>query len=564
LGKSAKQGVRKQLLRLQLESFHRLQAEIQSMENRENRSLKAYRRRYEHEVRRYARLGSKAKLLLSVGKADIIFCGDYHTLRQAQRTAVRILHPIAQNGRRIALGLEMIHKGAEKAANDYVQGKIDEQKFLSEIEYESRWGFPWPHYKQLFDFAANYAVPIIGLSSNFSDDLPLEARDDLAADFIAEAVLTNPDRILFCLYGDLHIAEPHLPERVRVRLERYGLKKRYVTIFQNSEAIYWGLAAKGLESAADVVEIDRNRFCILSAAPWVKLQSYKSWLEDQGNLLEDSDETDFYHQVLELALKISAFLGVVPPDLEHFSVLTAQDVNIIGEIEKYTARLDHSRLPIRKLIRTEILENQSCYIPEKSILYLSDLSENRAAEKAGQLVASKLSVGAHDSLYEKTRTEKELFYRLVLWEAVGFLGSKVINPKRKCDQYRDLKKFVSVTKNGRLPREFAEKLEIARNVLVHRRYELKRIKSGHSSGFPKLLLRLPPRQLFHVTRKLGLILGHRMYAAMAKERIGKDTIGELFLPLPDGLHSAQRRYWMLVARTRKHDPKDLESKEDRF
>jgi hypothetical protein len=414
-------------------------------------------------------------------------------------------------------------------------------------------------------------VEIVGLGSHLSDRLPLEARDDLAADFIVEATISAPERLLFCLYGDLHIAEPHIPKRVKVRLHRYGLRRKTVTVFQNSEPIYWKLAGAGLETTTDVVELATHKYCILSAPPWIKWQSFKTWLEDASDLLEDtlSIETgagethDFYHQVLDLTQRIASFLGLKPKELDQFTVLTAGDLDLIDVLEKYSKSLERPNIPVRSLIRSEIIENRSCFLPERSVLYLNDLSENRAAEKAAQIVAAKMDPNPLGWVYGDSRDPKDVFYRLALWEAVGFFGSKIINHKRKCHQYRDFEKLLERTRRKRLTGTLRDQRDVAAQLLAHRAYESRRLKNSKASSAPRKLYRLPPRQFFLAAGHLGQILAQRLFAAMTHERISIETIRGLFSPLGDKGRAGEQRYWDLTEAL-KSEQMDEESKEDRF
>ncbi len=318
------------------------------------------------------------------------------------------------------------------------------------------------------------------------------------------------------------------------------------------------------------MEIARNKYCILSAPPWIKWQSYKTWLEDNSDLLDDPSDhegeggaRDFYHQVLDLAQRIASFLGLKPRELDLFSVLTAGDVNAIEVLEKYSKSLDHPNTPARALIRAEIVENQSCFLPEPSVLYLSDLSENRAAEKAAQLVAVKIDSTPSGWVYGESGDPKEIFYRLALWEAIGFFGSKVINPKRKCNQYGDFEALIGRMRRQRLKESLKNQREVAIQLLAHRAYELRRIKTGKGGGGPRKLYKLPPRQYFLAACRLGQILAHRLYEAMASERISMDTIRGLFSPLSKDAKAGESRYWELVKIVR-HELLAVESKEDRF
>ncbi|HLG19919.1 MAG TPA: ChaN family lipoprotein [Bdellovibrionota bacterium] len=555
---------RQQLLRLQKATFARLEEDFQAGFRRESRHLRSYRRQYEKEVRNFRRVSTKAELIDDVARADIVYCGDYHTLRQAQRTAIKILRAVGDRRKPTFLGLEVVPQNGEKSANDFVRGRIDEETFLEAIAYEKKWGFPWSHYRQLFDFARERKLRILGLNSPEGDSIPLNARDDLAADLIVGVTLCVPEALIFCLYGDLHLADAHIPERVRIRLKSQNASRNMLTIFQNSEPIYWELAERGLSDTVDVVEVAADKYCVLSAAPWVKWQSYQSWLEDQSELLSEGGEEavpDYYHQVLERAEKIARFLGVRPSELEHFSVYTATDADVASELEKYCIECGRKDFPVEDLVRAEILENRSIYLPERSILYLNDLSENRAAEKAAQLVASKLQ--STPAVFGPASSPSEIFYRAIIWEAIGFFGSKILNPKRKCDQYRDFERFLIRTRKRKLRGRLRDQREAAIAVLAHRAFELKRVRTGRTSGIPRKIFRLSPAQLFLAASAIGQIFADRLYYGMVTDLVSMNDVRELFSPLPNGAGAASERYWALVKRLPSRRM-SAQSKEDRF
>jgi hypothetical protein len=563
---------RAQLLRLQRATYARLVEDLRKHRARESRELRLYRKRYEHDIATFRRISSKAELVSRVMRASIVFCGDYHTLRQAQRTAIKILREIVGRRESIQLGLELIPKSAERTANNFVRKRIDEATFLHLIDYRHRWGFPWDHYRPLFMFAREHNLRLVGLNADDGDASSLEDRDALAAQVIVENTLRDPKTLLFCLYGDLHLARPHIPRMVHERLKRLKAPRETVTVLQNAEPIFWSLADQGLENSVDVVELFENTFCVLGAAPWIKWQSYWSWLEDHTDLLslpdtaenseeEDFEQPDYYHQVLELAQRICDFLKLRPRELEHFSVYTAQDLRVIDELERYCEACERRDVPITSLIRAEIVENGSCYFPEQSVLYLSDLSENRAGEKAAQLASAKLD--PEFSVFPLGASWQEVFYRLLLWEAVAFLGSKIINPKRKCPKYSDFeRRHVGRSSKKLRPRE-KEDQALADAILQHRALERQPIRQGLRRGVPSLLRDLRPGLFFRVASSLGQILGEGLYNLMVADKIGLDLLQELFHPVgkePDG---AQRKYWRM-AQTLQRLPEDRSSKDDRF
>lgn len=559
---------REQLLRLQQETFARLEGDLRSKERNESPAFRAYRRRYEREIRTYRRISNKTELVEKVLDASIVYCGDYHTLRQAQRTAIRILREIISR-RTVHLALEVVPQSGEKLANDYVRKRIDETRFLDGINYQQRWGFPWGHYRQLFTFAREHSLRIVALNSDQGDRLNLESRDQLAAELLVRHMLAYPDVLIFCLYGDLHIASPHIPRRVDKLLSKEGTRKKPITIFQNSEAVYWQLAQKALEDRVDVVELSARSFCVLSAAPWIKWQSYQSWLDDQSYLLDNPpsspDETDlspdYYHLIFELAERIGRFLELAPADLEQFTVLTAQDTRIIEELNKYCEVCERHEPFFSAIIRNEIIENGSCLFPERSVLYLGDISENRAAEKAAQLLVAKLEPDF--SLLGQQTDRKEIFYRLVLWEAIAYFGSKLINPKRKCDRYRDFERLLDQLRRRRLRGRLREQREVALHVLAHRAYEGRRVGTARKQGIPRRLFHLPARTFFRCASALGQILADRLYYMMMTDRISKAGLRQLFRPFGPGKRDGFDCYWRLAKMVRRERSSRV-SKEDRF
>jgi len=560
---------RAQLLELQRATFARLEEDLRTHRHRESKEVRQFRQRYQKEISRYRKISNRTELTKQVLRSDIVYCGDFHTLRQAQRTPIRILRTVLEMGRRVVLALEMIPRSGQEAANKYVKGEIEEAQLLDEISYRTRWGFEWEHYRQLFDLARAHEIPLVALNTDIDEGIPLRARDDLAADLITEASLSSPESMIFCLYGDLHVAEAHIPRKVDLRLKKHKMQRKTLIIFQNSEPIYWQLAQKGLAHDVDVVEISSNKFCVLSAAPWIKWQSYASWLEDQSDLLGSTHDTegfddflpDYYHQVSDLADRIADFLKLIPAHLQQFSVYTASDVEIINAIQKYCDACKTTTLPIENLIRSELVVNRSCYFPKSSILYLSDLSANRAAEKAAQLVAAKIH--GNDWVYGDAKDIHEIFYRIVLWEAIGFLGSKIINPKRKCDQYRDFDQFLRKSRGSRLQEALRDKRAVAVQVLAHRQYELKRLHTKSARGTPRKLFRLSPKRFFLAASALGQIMANRLYIAMVSDEVPLRLVRELFSPLPKRKFAARNHYWHIVEEIQSHHHEPV-SKDEHF
>ena len=562
----------KSLIELQKETFQELREEIHEHRKHESKHITKYRKIYIDEVSSYESISSKAELLADAETANIIYCGDFHTLRRSQYSAIKILRHLVEKKRKIYLGLEMVPTKYEYTANDFVENKIDEQTFLQKINYDQIWGFPWENYAQLFEFARNNHIPIVGLNTPDGGTNLLSQRDEFAADRIVQCLKNDPNAVVFCLYGDLHVASKHIPTEVNKEVEKVGLKKpKTMTVFQNSSEIYWKLLEQNMAHKVDVVKLKERTYCVLSSTPWIKWQSYQSWIDDHCNLLEEKEEEetfgyyelpDFFHQIHGYAQSIQGFLKDGDLDTDDFEVYTAFDTEVTEKIQQYLETLEHApKKSIQKVLEMELIENRSILIPDQSVIYLLDFSQNRAAEKASQWVSTKMT--DHLCVYGKDFDEKEVFYRLILWEAIGFFGSKILNPKRKCDQYQDFETLIEKAKGKKSRGKQKEEKEIASFVLNHREFELQKLESKANIRSPSKVFNLRPKQFFLVARALGRILGDQLYSKVVSDKVSLKVVQKLFTCL-SLQNPAAKTYWEMATQIKSHQPTPTVAKDELF
>jgi len=562
---------KKSLIELQKESFQELKNGIIEHRKHESRSLTKYRRVYHEEVANYAEISSKAALFEDIKDAQIIYCGDFHTLKRAQYSAIKILKYLKDQGRQIYLGLELVPLVSEGIANDFVEKRITEQKFLEEIKYENIWGFPWEHYRSLFELSQELKIPILGLNLPGGDFQSLAARDMLAAERMVRCLEKQPEAVIFCLYGDLHIASKHIPQKVNQLIQKKNLGKvKSIQIFQNCEDIYWKLLESNQAHKVDVVKLAPHSYCILSSTPWIKWQSYQSWIDESNDLLAEKEEEtfgyyelpDFFHDILKFAEDIRGFLKEDLETLEDFEVYTALDTKVTDKIDQYFETLEQApKKSIQKVLEAEMIENRSILIPDQSVIYLLDFSQNRAAEKSSQWVATKLTNQL--CVYGKDFDEKEVFYRVVLWEAIGYFGSKIINPKRKCGQYKDFEQLLEKTKRKKLKGIGRDEKIVAQEVLKHRKFEQLKLESKGNLQSPRKIFHLKPKLFFFCAQSLGQILGDQLYSKVVADKVSLKVVQKLFTCLTLQ-NPAQKTYWELAAQIKIHQQIPTTSKDELF
>lgn len=510
------------------DSVNRLERDLyRSQQKRINETLleytddfKRYERQYRRTVQRAIEPSDNQELIAAAKCADVILVGDYHTHPQSQRAFFRLLRAQSRVSRDVVIGLEMIQGKHQASIDKYLAGRISEKTFLRRIEHEEHWPFgPFETVRPIFDLAKERGWRIMGIDS-INHSGTVRVRDEFAAECVVNALTTNPKARVFVLIGEMHLAPPHLPRCIEKQLKKANLDKNILRIHQNPEAIWFDFASRGLAIEHDVVRVSDDAFALLTASPVVCQQTYLTWLEQlqEGDNTNDSldpeiGEKHVKHavQVIDQALGLKAknALRTVqvtdPSDLAFFELLQHSGIFNPREI---------------KAIRKHILSVESCYIPKARLIYLATLSMNHAAEEAAHMLRHYCSQEDMDD----PKSLVDAFYFRIMNEAIAFLGSKIVNPKRKCSHEEELQAIARAKK----PLSQLDKLA-ATMALDHKRMERGTIIPHLSDIFQA------PSKLFNaVTHLLGYILGDKLYYALVRNKITAEEARSMFFePLGD-------------------------------
>jgi uncharacterized iron-regulated protein len=506
---------REELLAIQKEIFRRNQALIEDSISIQEKGFEAYQRNYRKHVSSFEHVATPEELKTALEEAEIIYVGDYHTNKQSQRGFLRVLKMLIGRTDRFVIALELIHSRYQKLIDQYLKGEIDEAVFLKKIHLKDRWYFDfWENFEPIFDFSKYYQLQIYGVESAPSNGSTLKSRDQACAKKLFEIIRRHPGDKLVVFIGDLHIAPEHLPHELHQLFKQAGIKKKELILYQNSEQIYWQLAAQEMEEKTEIVRINGTSFCIINTPPILWQQSYINWLEhEEGEI----DFADAKHSFLELTDRIASFLEIrLPAKKEEVEVFTCGDLSFLKRLEEDP---DFTKLEIQK-IKKQILGSESYFIPKKKIVYLGSLSLNHTAEEASHFIRH-LCAGD-----EFPRDPADAFYANILHEALGFLGSKMINHHRKCLHEKDFGSLILYFRNAgrKIPSRRALEIDIANLVLEHKEFE----KKGRLISAGKVL-KQKYDLFFGVTHALGYMLGDRLFYALLSEKMTKEEIRQIYL-----------------------------------
>ena len=247
-------------------------------------SFLQYEETYLRRVRSFQRISTMSDLLSAVDDSDVVYVGDYHTLKQSQRSFLKLVQRTSARGRPTVLALEFVQGRFQGALDRYLSGRLSEARFLEEIHYAEHQVFDvWPHFRPVLELARSLRIPCVAIDLLSHQGDSLQRRDVFAARQIAAALALPDHPRVLALIGQLHVAPAHLPARVAEICARRGEWPRPLVVYQNCEDIYWQLADRGLEQQVEVVQVKRGEFCLVNTSPIVCQQSYLDWVEGDGD-----------------------------------------------------------------------------------------------------------------------------------------------------------------------------------------------------------------------------------------------------------------------------------------
>ncbi|MNK07759.1 hypothetical protein D3C87_256770 [compost metagenome] len=516
-------------IRIRKELYRQMETQVRHRLGEDTPELERYQKTYEAEFNKKWQASTKDALIEQIAVSRVVLMGDFHAMKQSQKAQLRILRTLPPQRPKV-LAVEFFESADQAKVDRFMSGKMSEKDFLKAIQWQGKWGFPWEHYRPLIRWAQKSKVPVYGInkSTKKRNASTLKSRDVFAGKLIAELANKQPDSLVFVIYGDLHLAQSHIPAEITKNLGA-PFAKSILRIFQNAEKIYFQLLGKELESSTDLVRISKNSFCLMSVPPWVKWQNYLMYLEQAYDLDldddDDDDELDYTDHVSRYVKIISEELNL-PVAMAGLSVYTAKDTQLWGHLkEKYDARQ-------LKWIESLISDEMSFYLPEVGVAYLARGTVNHAASLAMQFV--------HAQICQNPRSFSEMpadFLPRIWIEAVSYFGSKIINYKRKADTITDLKASLA----SKSPVDHGK--EAMMLALSQKMHEMMVI-----TGSPKHRRLTQPRMKWSymtAAALLGGMMGERIYFGYRKKLLSLKTLQD-FLKKPVANANFQVAYYDMV------------------
>jgi hypothetical protein len=466
--------------------------------------------------------------------AEFIYFGDYHPLTAGQGWRLQLMRELSARGRKVVLAMEMLYVQQQEQLDRWMKGSISEEEFLASIDYKSEWGFQWESYRRIFDLARDPFIPIFGIDAEPRDHLKyIRRRDRLIAERIKNIRRFFPGYLVLVMIGESHLASGHLPADVKRACEE---KLVETIIVQNMDEIYWRLLKEGKEHI-EAVRVGDGTFCMFTASPLIKYQSYREiidhWVE--------GEEADRFVPVLEeMVRSIVTFLFG-----SDRRVKVTVNGNEFGNIEdifpevhcrqtykSFTSLLRSKKMSHSGVVAvTESLRRYGVsYVPILNDFFVLRFSSSGAAMEAARFILSAMRgrIGASKKGF---RRAEDRFYSFILEEALVYTGAKIVDPTLDCMKKDPLLRGMDV-RGAVVAPAAGLTLPETRSMIKMLKYHFERERSAGSvlrtTEKLRRIHRLGIKKRLLIVRALGHTLGEAIYQGHLGGGVATDDILELF------------------------------------
>ena len=120
-----------------------------------------------HAVTHFLHVGDKRvvalpRLITDISNSDLVFIGETHDDAAHHETELDIIRALHARGIPVAVGLEMFASDSQRQLDDWIAGKLDERSFMP--TWSGNWSYDWRLYRDIFLFARDNHIPLIGLN----------------------------------------------------------------------------------------------------------------------------------------------------------------------------------------------------------------------------------------------------------------------------------------------------------------------------------------------------------------------------------------------------------------
>ena len=338
----------------------------------------------------------------------VVVFGDYHPLFESKAAFLSILEKMEEPPL-LALGCLRAWRGAPRQIKN-------PEELLTDRALD--WPFPKEHWTPILAHAAHKELPIVGLRGKGEERLSEEERYELWTKRLKRAQKLHGGPV-FAVVGEINCAYENLPKRIA----KAHIAGSVSAVLLAPANVYWRLLAKGEDPCLLVAQMKNGIHAIAPSHPLRRVNAYLAWQADEPELqlppaLAWKPNSIDDNPLPALSQRISSFFGAS-------NLFSAPKIYLPRNSTEIDELLETLSLPERKALLEKLCANESYCSPNGDYIYLARLTLSHLGEEMTHALHLKLSPPN-----EQGFSFADHYYHHVLREAVGFMGSKIINPKR--------------------------------------------------------------------------------------------------------------------------------------
>jgi uncharacterized iron-regulated protein len=103
-----------------------------------------------------------SEILSRVENKRVVFVGERHNSRSDHLVQLEVIRYLHENGQKVAIALEMFPAEMQGVLDGWNEGSLNEEGF--ERAYYRAWNEPFSYYEDIFEYARNEKIPLIGIN----------------------------------------------------------------------------------------------------------------------------------------------------------------------------------------------------------------------------------------------------------------------------------------------------------------------------------------------------------------------------------------------------------------
>lgn len=247
----------------------------------------------------------------------------------------------------------------------------------------------------IFDFARQNGIKVFAVNHEAHGKRSLQERDQIIARRLRSIAELFPDKKLFCLIGEFHLANSHLPMCITKENEINNTNLSFTRVLNNVDKYYFSLGRSVGNLVTDYVQLDQDFYCILNTPPWMKWKSLTMWRESMMSIEEDSfladDEIADYIEIgfdvefnfQKMIENVCSFLKI-PDSKELSDVAYLHLCADADDLSRFVSQAKSLRLNFEQV--AERCQRDGFFIDDECNIYITNLTLNNLGNICGRYI----------------------------------------------------------------------------------------------------------------------------------------------------------------------------------